>query len=136
MAHSLELRSPLLDHAVLELGVSLPDELQVEGRRGKLALRRAFADALPPQVARRGKTGFGVPIARWFRGELRTLAGDVLLGETARGRGQLRPGVVARLLDDHVAGRADHAHRLWCLLMLELWQRQHLDPATPAAAAA
>jgi asparagine synthase (glutamine-hydrolysing) len=135
MAHSLELRSPLLDQAVHELGVSLPDELEVEGRHGKLALRRAFADALPPQVARRGKAGFGVPIARWFRGELRTLAGDVLLGETARARGQLRPGVVAQLLDDHVAGRADHAHRLWCLLMLELWQRQHLD-TTPAAAAA
>jgi asparagine synthase (glutamine-hydrolysing) len=130
MAHSLELRSPLLDHAVLELGVSLPDELEVEGRRGKLALRRAFADALPPQVARRGKTGFGVPIARWFRGELRTLAGDVLLGETARARGQLRPGVVARLLHDHVAGRADHAHRLWCLLMLELWQQGHVDAAS------
>jgi asparagine synthase (glutamine-hydrolysing) len=126
MAHSLELRSPLLDHAVLELGVSLPESLKIEGRRGKVALRRAFADALPPAVAARGKTGFGVPIARWFRGELEPLARDVLLGETARARGQLRPAVVARLLDDHVAGRADHAHRLWCLLMLELWQREHL----------
>ena len=74
MAHSLEVRSPLLDHTVLELGVSLPDSLKVEGRRGKVALRRAFADALPPVVAGRGKTGFGVPIARWFREELRTLA--------------------------------------------------------------
>ncbi len=64
MAHSLELRSPLLDHEVLELGVSLPDSLKVEGRRGKVALRRAFADALPPEVAERGKTGFGVPISR------------------------------------------------------------------------
>jgi asparagine synthase (glutamine-hydrolysing) len=127
MAHSLELRSPLLDHTVLELGVSLPAALKVEGRRGKVALRRAFADALPPEVARRGKTGFGVPIARWFRGELRPLARDVLLGETARARGQLRPQVVARLLDDHASGRADHAHRLWCLLMLELWQRQWVD---------
>ncbi len=136
MAHSLELRSPLLDHAVLELGVSLPDSLKVDGRRGKVALRRAFADALPPAVARRGKTGFGVPIARWFRKELQPLARDVLLGETARARGQLRPQAVARLLDDHVSGRADHAHRLWCLLMLELWQRQHLDAASPAAVAA
>jgi asparagine synthase (glutamine-hydrolysing) len=136
MAHSLELRSPLLDHAVLELGVSLPDALKVDGRRGKVALRRAFTDALPPAVARRGKTGFGVPIARWFREELQPLARDVLLGETARARGQLRPTAVARLLDDHVSGRADHAHRLWCLLMLELWQREHLDAASPAAVAA
>jgi asparagine synthase (glutamine-hydrolysing) len=136
MAHSLELRSPLLDHAVLELGVSLPDSLKLEGRRGKVALRRAFADALPPEVARRGKTGFGVPIARWFRGELQPLARDVLLGETTRARGQLRPPTVERLLDEHTAGRADHAHRLWCLLMLELWQREHVDAASPAAVAA
>jgi asparagine synthase (glutamine-hydrolysing) len=136
MAHSLEVRSPLLDHAVLELGVSLPDRLKVDGRRGKVALRRAFADALPPEIAGRGKTGFGVPIARWFREDLRTLAGDVLLGETARARGLFRPGAVARLLHEHVSGRADHAHRLWCLLMLELWQRQHVDAASRSAVAA
>jgi asparagine synthase (glutamine-hydrolysing) len=139
MAHSLEVRSPLLDHEVLELGVSLPDSLKVRGLRGKVALRRAFADALPPQVAGRGKTGFGVPISRWFRGELRELAGDTLLGERARARGQLRPAAVERLLADHAAGRADHGHRLWCLLMLELWQRSHVDSPTavvePVAAA-
>src|SRR4051794_740123 len=101
MAHSLELRSPLLDHHVLELGISLPDSLKVEGRRGKVALRRAYADALPPEVSGRGKTGFGVPIARWFRGELRELAGDVLLGERARERGRLRTAAVERLLSDH-----------------------------------
>jgi asparagine synthase (glutamine-hydrolysing) len=140
MAHSLELRSPLLDHAVLELGVSLPAALKLDGRRGKVALRRAFADALPAEVAHRGKTGFGVPIARWFRDELRPLARDVLLDGTARSRGQLRPLVVTRLLDDHASGRADHAHRLWCLLMLELWQREHVDAdsvsidGSPAAA--
>ena len=135
MAHSLEVRSPLLDHAVLELGVSLPDRLKVDGRRGKVALRRAFADVLPPPITSRGKTGFGVPIARWFREDLRTLAGDFLLGDTARARGLFRPGAVAGLLHEHVSGRADHAHRLWCLLMLELWQRNHLDVASPAAVA-
>ena len=136
MAHSLEVRSPLLDHTVLELGVSLPASLKVDGFRGKIALRRAFADALPPDVAKRGKSGFGVPIARWFREELRTVATDVLLGETARARAQMRPGVVAQLLDDHVSGRADHAHRLWCLLMLELWQQHHIDATSRAAVAA
>ena len=128
--------SPLLDHAVLELGITLPDRLKVDGRRGKVALRRAFEDALPPLVAARGKTGFGVPIARWFREDLRTLAGDVLLGETARARGLFRPGAVARLLHEHVSGRGDHAHRLWCLLMLELWQRGHIDASSAAAVAA
>jgi asparagine synthase (glutamine-hydrolysing) len=136
MAHSLELRSPLLDHTVLELGLSLPTSLKIEGRSGKVALRRAYADALPTEVASRGKTGFGVPIARWFRSDLRPLAHDLLLGDSARARGQLRPQAVARLLEDHAAGRADHAHRLWCLLMLELWQREYVDAASPAAVAA
>jgi asparagine synthase (glutamine-hydrolysing) len=136
MAHSLELRSPLLDHEVLELGVSLPDRLKTRGLRGKVALRRAFADALPAQVAGRGKSGFGVPVADWFRGELRGLAGDVLLDDRVRQRGQLRPAAVKRLLDEHVTGRADHGHRLWCLVMLELWQRTHVEAEARLPAAA
>jgi asparagine synthase (glutamine-hydrolysing) len=136
MAHSLELRSPLLDHEVLELGVSLPDRLKTHRLRGKEALRRAFADALPADVANRGKSGFGVPLAGWFRGELRGLASDLLLDERARGRGQLRPAAVKRLLEEHVSGRADHGHRLWCLVMLELWQRVHVDAEAPVPAAA
>jgi asparagine synthase (glutamine-hydrolysing) len=131
MANSLELRSPFLDHEVLELGISLPDSLR--GRRGKEALRRAFADDVPPEILDRRKTGFGVPLARWFREDLRDFAGDVLLGERARARGQLRPAAVDRLLRDHAEGRADHGHRLWCLLMLELWQREHVE--SPLAAA-
>jgi asparagine synthase (glutamine-hydrolysing) len=127
MAHSLELRSPFLDWEVLELGVSLPPGLKTKGRRGKEALRRAFAGDLPGEIAERGKFGFGVPLADWFRNELRDIAGDVLLDARARNRGQLRPRAVERLLRDHVDGRADHAHGLWCLLMLELWQRTHLD---------
>jgi asparagine synthase (glutamine-hydrolysing) len=130
MAHSLELRSPFLDHEVLELGVSLPDSLR--GRRGKEALRRAFAADLPPEIAGRRKTGFGVPLARLFRGELRDIAGDVLLGAPARG--QLRPAAVERLLAEHASGRADHGHRLWCLLMLELWQQAYVDAPVAVSA--
>jgi asparagine synthase (glutamine-hydrolysing) len=136
MAHSLELRSPLLDWQVLELGTSLPDRLKLSGRRGKAVLRRAFAADLPPEVATRGKKGFGVPISTWFRSELRELAGDLLLDTRARQRGQLRPDTVKRLLDEHVSGRADHGHRLWCLVMLELWQRRWIDAAQAADLAA
>jgi asparagine synthase (glutamine-hydrolysing) len=133
MATSLELRSPLLDHEVLELGVSLPDSLRVEGRRGKVALRRAFADLIPTELASRRKTGFGIPLGTWFRGPLRELAGDTLLDARARARGHLRPNVIERLLSEHVRGEHDHGHRLWCLLVLELWQRSWLESAiTPA----
>ena len=138
MAHSLELRSPLLDWRVLELGISLPDRLKLSDRRGKAALRQAFGAQLPPEVAARGKKGFGVPLSAWFRNELRPIAADLLLDATARERGQIRPAAVKRLLDEHVSGRADHGHRLWCLVMLELWQRTWVDAAQriqPAAAA-
>jgi asparagine synthase (glutamine-hydrolysing) len=127
MAHSLELRAPFLDHEVVELGLGLPAHLKFEGRTGKVALRRAFASDLPERVAARGKKGFGVPLSRWFRGELRELASDVLLDGRVRTRGQFRIDAVERLLADHVAGRADHGQRLWTLLMLELWQRRHLE---------
>ena len=135
MAHSLELRSPLLDRRVVELGLSLPDSLKVGGREGKLALRRAFSDMLPPEVAARGKSGFGVPLAAWFRGELRPLAREVLLDERVLSRGWFRPGAVERLLDEHAQGNADHGHRLWTLLMLELWQQAHVEAGDSAAAA-
>jgi asparagine synthase (glutamine-hydrolysing) len=133
MATSLELRSPLLDHEVLTLGLSLPDSLKLDGRRGKVALRKAFADLIPPELASRGKAGFGIPLGAWFRGPLRELAGDTLLGSRARMRGQLRPATVERVLAEHVSGERDHGHRLWCLLVLELWQRSWLDATEPAA---
>jgi asparagine synthase (glutamine-hydrolysing) len=131
MAHSLELRSPLLDHEVLELTLALPDSLKARGRRGKLALRKAFADVLPDDVAARGKRGFGVPLAAWFRGDLREPAHDLLLDSRARSRGWFRPETVERMLVDHASGRADHGHRLWCLVMLELWQRLWVESSAP-----
>ena len=131
MANSLELRSPFLDHRVLELGLSLPPELKARGRVGKVALREAFAPDLPAAVTGRAKRGFGVPLGRWFRDELRELSRDVLLDRRARERGQLRPAAIERLLGEHASGRADHGHRLWCLVMLELWQRSYVDSAGP-----
>jgi asparagine synthase (glutamine-hydrolysing) len=136
MAHSLELRSPLLDHRVVELGLSLPASLKQHGRQGKVALRRAFADDLPAVVGARGKTGFGVPLAQWFRGELRPLARELLLDERARSRGWFAPQAVEQLLDDHDAGRSDNGHRLWTLTMLELWQRTYVDAGATAPPAA
>ncbi|MDX6466908.1 MAG: hypothetical protein QOI27_1948 [Gaiellaceae bacterium] len=128
MAHSLELRSPLLDHRVVELGLALPDSLKLDGREGKVALRRAFADLLPPAVADRGKAGFAVPLAEWFRGELRPVAQDLLLAPDATTRDWFRRDAVERLIADHTSGRTDNGHRLWTLVMLELWRRTHVEP--------
>lgn len=129
MANSLELRAPLLDHELAELALGLPDHLRLNGSTGKVALRRAFAADLPPEILERRKAGFGVPVARWFRGELRDLAGDVLLGTTARGRGQFRPEAVESLLREHTEGSADHGARIWALIMLELWQQRYTSDA-------
>jgi asparagine synthase (glutamine-hydrolysing) len=126
MAVSLELRSPLLDHRVVELGLALPSRLAID----KAAFRAAFAPALPAEIRSRGKAGFGVPLDRWFRGELREHARELLLGGPERGL--FRRSELERLLAEHDGGRADHGHRLWCLCMLELWQQRFLDPPVPS----
>jgi asparagine synthase (glutamine-hydrolysing) len=82
---------------------------------------------------RRPKTGFGVPLGEWLRGPLHDVARDLLLDRRARERGRLRPAAVEHLLAEHVAGHADHGHRLWCLLVLELWQRCYLEASEPPA---
>ena len=130
MAVSLELRSPFLDHRVIELGLALPPELA----RGKAALKQAFSADLPPEIAGRGKTGFGVPLDAWFRGELRAIAEELLLA--GADRGLFRRAELERLLREHSDRSVDHGHRLWCLCTLELWQRRYLDAAAPAFAAA
>jgi asparagine synthase (glutamine-hydrolysing) len=130
MAVSLELRAPFLDHHVIELGLALPPELA----RGKEALRRAFGAELPPDTTGRGKTGFGVPLDGWFRGALRPMAEDLLLG--GADRGLFRRDTLERLLREHADRHADHGHRLWCLCCLELWQRRYVDAGDRAAVAA
>jgi asparagine synthase (glutamine-hydrolysing) len=134
MAHGLECRGPFLDHRVVELALRIPAsrKLRLRGGRSKAILKDAFPELLPPEIRRRPKMGFGVPIDRWFRGPLEEELRAVLLDPVAQARGIFRPGAVARLVDEHVAGLRDHATKLWALLMLELWARHHLD-ARPAA---
>jgi len=121
MAHSLELRAPFLDRGVVELGLSLPLERRLNRGRGKLALREAFADALPPEVFRRPKRGFGVPLARWLRGPLAETLCETLTDPSFLGRGIFRAEAIAGLVNDHLTGRDDHSHRLWALLVLARW---------------
>ncbi|WP_352231762.1 asparagine synthase (glutamine-hydrolyzing) [Microtetraspora sp. NBRC 16547] len=122
MAHSLEGRSPFLDHHLMEWAAGLPGALKVHRGQTKLLLKRAVADWLPEELLRCPKKGFGVPLAAWLRGELRDLAWQVLTDETARGRGLFRPAAVRDLLLRHMGG-ADHSDILWSLLQFELWQR-------------
>jgi asparagine synthase (glutamine-hydrolysing) len=129
MAHSLECRSPFLDHRVVELALAMPlrRKLRLRQGRSKVVLKQAFADLLPLPIRTRPKMGFGVPIDRWFRGVLREELRAVLLDPAALGRGLFRAEAVTTLIDEHIEGRRDHAYRLWALLMLELWFKHHID---------
>lgn len=124
MAHGLEVRQPMLDYRVVEFAASLPVSLKFRGRRGKLLLRDAFGDRIPPSVWTRPKMGFGVPIADWFRGPLRGLTHDMLLADDARSHQYVREDVVRRLVTDHESGRVNHCYRLWNLLVFEKWLRR------------
>src|SRR5260221_7596868 len=136
MAVGREGRSPFRDHPLVEFAARLPTSLKRRRGRGKHVLRRAVADLLPPEILARRKMGFGVPVSRWFRGELRDLLPDVVLSDRARRRGMLEPAAVAGLVDQHQSGVADHGHRLWALLVLELWFRRFVDAPAAAAPAA
>lgn len=127
MAHSLEARSPFLDHEFMEFAATIPSDLKVRGRTKKYILKRALSDLLPHEILHRPKMGFGVPIDHWLRHELRDLAYDTLLGPRCLGRGYFRQETVRRLLDEHVRGRANWHYLLWTLLMLELWHRTYVD---------
>src|SRR4051794_1928987 len=130
MAHSLEVRSPFLDYRVQEFAASLPPGSKLRRFRTKWLLKElARRRGLPDDLVDRRKQGFGVPVGAWFRGELRDWLQDVVLGSTALARNYFRPNVVRRLVDDHLAGRADHTTRLWNLTMLELWHQTWIDGA-------
>jgi asparagine synthase (glutamine-hydrolysing) len=124
MAHSLEARSPLIDHEFMELAASLPQELKVSGRGKKVALRAAARGWLPGEFLDRPKQGFQVPMADWFRGELQDMARDVLLDPAAGGSRYFRREWVAGLLDRHAAAAEDNSSLLWSLLVFEVWHQQ------------
>jgi asparagine synthase (glutamine-hydrolysing) len=129
MAHSLEARSPFLDHRLLELAARLPPEMKLQRGSGKRILKRALRGIVPDVVLDRPKMGFGVPLKHWFRGELAELPRELLLDPAAHCREYLDGGEIERLLAEHAAGDYDHAHRIWVLIQLETWHREVLEPA-------
>lgn len=127
MAHSLEARSPLLDHLFMEFVACLPAEMKLQGTEKKRLLKAALRGILPDTILDRPKMGFGAPLPNWFRTDLREMAYDVLLSPTAAQRGYFEPKVVAGLLSDHCSGKEDQSTYLWDLLVLELWHRTFVD---------
>lgn len=127
MAVSLEVRAPFLDPRVAEFAASLPCNYKLRGMKTKYILKKAVRDLLPGFVTRRGKKGFGVPVAEWLKFKLRPLARDLLSPERVRRAGVFNPEYVARLQDEHERGVANHRKLLWTLLMFELWHESFVE---------
>ncbi len=127
MTVSLEARSPFLDHQLMEFAASLPEKLKLRRLTTKYLLKRVLKKLVPAENLNRSKMGFGVPIGHWFRGAMQPFLRETLLSEKALARGLFQPERVRQLIDSHVSVKADHSHRLWTLLMLELWFERFID---------
>jgi asparagine synthase (glutamine-hydrolysing) len=119
MAHSLEVREPLMDHELVEWAARLPSSLKLSGGEGKLVLKKAMEPLLPHDVLYRPKMGFAVPLVDWFRGPLRGEVRRVLKGEALAGTGVFDPRALSRIADEHLSGQRDRSAMIWSLLMFE-----------------
>lgn len=121
MATSLETRAPFLDTAVMELAFSMPGHLKVRRGARKWILKEALRDVLPASILQRRKEGFSIPMKNWLRRELQPLMRDLLAPARTARRGLFEPTEVGRLMDEHVAGTANHAHQIFSLMVFERW---------------
>ena len=119
MAHSLEVREPLMDHQLIEWLASLPTQLKIQGQEGKWLLKKAMEPHLPEEVLYRPKMGFSVPLAHWLRGPLAERARQAILGPRLAETGYFNPETLRFLLEKHQNGQRDFSAPLWSLLMFD-----------------
>jgi asparagine synthase (glutamine-hydrolysing) len=127
MANSLEVRAPILDHKFMELVASMPSSIKLKGIQGKYILKKALERLLPESVLYRKKMGFGVPLAKWFRNDLKELAHGIIFSR--HGSSLLDKATVEHVWREHQSGLRDRSTELWTLLMFKLWERQFLKQA-------
>jgi asparagine synthase (glutamine-hydrolysing) len=135
MAHSLEVREPLMDHKLVEWTATLPSTLKLQGSQGKYIFKKAMEPRLPDEVLYRPKMGFAVPLARWFRGPLKARVRDSLLGSPMFDGGWLDAGTVRKLVEEHQSGVRDHSTPLWSLMMFDAFIRNSMGQAKVPLAA-
>jgi asparagine synthase (glutamine-hydrolysing) len=130
MAHSLEVREPLLDHPLMEWLSGLPPSLKLQGREGKYLFKQALEPYLPQEILYRPKMGFAVPLASWFRGPLRQRVKEAVLGPVLLDSGYFNPAFLRQMVEAHLSGARDHGVTLWSLLMLEAFLRKVMGART------
>jgi asparagine synthase (glutamine-hydrolysing) len=127
MANSLEARAPFLDQKVMEFAARLPAKYKLNGLIKKYILKKAIKNLVPSENINRKKMGFGVPIGKWFRTELKEFMKETLLSEENFKRGYFKPEIVSKIVESHCEGKKDYSFLLWSLLMLELWHKRFVD---------
>ena len=127
MAVGVEARVPFLDLDLVEFAARIPIKFKQRGIEGKWVLKKAMEPYLPHEVIYRPKTGFGAPLRRWMRFELRELLSDLLSPQSLDRRGIFNPIAVQNLIHDNNSGRSDSAYTLFSLMCIEIWCRRFLD---------
>ncbi|MBI5256414.1 MAG: amidotransferase 1, exosortase A system-associated [Burkholderiales bacterium] len=135
MAHSLEVREPLMDHELIEWMATLPLSHKIQGNEGKVLLKKAMEPLLPDDVLYRPKMGFAVPLANWFRGPLKARVREAILGQRLADTGWFNRDYLAHLVDAHQNGSRDYSAPLWTLMMFEAFLRNVMDASGSAAPA-
>jgi asparagine synthase (glutamine-hydrolysing) len=128
MAHSLEVRAPILDHKLMELAASIPSSMKLRGMNGKYIFKKALKQVLPEAVLHRRKMGFAVPLTQWFRTDLKDLAHDVIFSRN--GNHLLNEPTIKRVWQEHQSGFCNRSTELWTLLMFRLWEQQFMASKT------
>lgn len=123
MAASIEARVPLLDYRIVEFALNLPASMKIRSSQTKRILRKAMRPYLPVEVLSKPKQGFSIPLKHWLRGELKPLMSDLLSTDTIHRRGYFKREAVSRMVKEHDQGKVNHSHRLWAMMVFELWQQ-------------
>jgi asparagine synthase (glutamine-hydrolysing) len=121
MAASIEARVPLLDHKLVEFAVNLPAHMKLQRGITKRIFRKAMKHHLPDFVLKKPKQGFSIPVKNWLRGPLQPMMADLLSEQALLKRGYFDPKTVQTWMKEHSEGRVNHSHRLWSLMVFELW---------------
>ncbi|HEX9653030.1 MAG TPA: asparagine synthase C-terminal domain-containing protein, partial [bacterium] len=126
MATSLEGRVPFLDYRFVEFAATIPGRLKMKGTDTKHILKKAMKGILPPEILKRGKEGFSIPIKNWLKNDLKELMLDVLSPQKIKQQGFFNADYVQRLTQEHLTGRENHSHRLWAMMVFGIWHDIYL----------
>ena len=127
MANSLETRSPLLDHKLMEFSASLPSSFKIRNSTLKYIFKKSLKGFIPDKILQRQKRGFAVPVDKWFREDLKNHLISIILSSKAINRGYFKADVIKRMIEKHISRKENYGQHLWGLLVLELWHRRFID---------